>query len=57
MNRDGFDDLVVGAHYYDGGKTNEGGAFVYLGDPRPVFELAFRFIEDHLRHHARVLGV
>jgi len=31
VNGDGFDDVVVGAHEYDHGQTNEGGAFAYLG--------------------------
>jgi hypothetical protein len=31
LNRDGYDDLVVGARNYDNGQSNEGAAFVYLG--------------------------
>ncbi|HQO21285.1 MAG TPA: FG-GAP-like repeat-containing protein [Acidobacteriota bacterium] len=31
VNGDGYGDLVVGAPYYDGGQTNEGRAFLYLG--------------------------
>lgn len=31
VNGDGFEDLVVGAPYYDGTLSNEGGVFVYLG--------------------------
>jgi hypothetical protein len=31
VNGDGFDDVLVGAHRYDGGQSNEGAAFLYLG--------------------------
>jgi MYXO-CTERM domain-containing protein len=31
VNGDGFDDVIVGAHLYDNGQTDEGGAFVYHG--------------------------
>ncbi|MCB9686157.1 MAG: FG-GAP repeat protein [Alphaproteobacteria bacterium] len=31
VNGDGYDDVVVGAHFYDHGQTDEGAAFVYLG--------------------------
>ncbi len=31
VNGDGFADVIVGAHFYDNGHTNEGRAFVYLG--------------------------
>ncbi len=31
VNNDGYDDVIVGAPYYDNGQTNEGRAFVYLG--------------------------
>lgn len=33
VNRDGYADVVVGAHFYDSGETNEGRVFVYLGSP------------------------
>ena len=32
LNGDGYDDVVVGARYFESGEANEGGAFVYLGD-------------------------
>lgn len=32
VNGDGFGDVVVGAPFYDGGETEEGRAFVFLGD-------------------------
>ena len=31
INGDGYDDLIVGAPYYDNGEEREGAAFVYLG--------------------------
>jgi hypothetical protein len=31
VNRDGYDDVIVGAHNYDAGETGEGAAFVFLG--------------------------
>ena len=33
VDGDGFDDLIVGAHLYDRGQTDEGAAFVFLGSP------------------------
>ncbi len=33
VNRDGYADVVIGAHFYDNGETNEGRIFVYLGSP------------------------
>lgn len=31
VNGDGYSDVLVGAPYYDGGQTDEGAAFLYLG--------------------------
>ncbi len=31
VNGDGFSDVIVGAHLYDNGQSNEGRAYVYLG--------------------------
>jgi hypothetical protein len=31
VNGDGFDDVIVGAPWYDAGQTDEGAAFVFLG--------------------------
>jgi len=33
VNGDGFCDVAVGAPFYDGGESNEGAVFVYLGSP------------------------
>jgi MYXO-CTERM domain-containing protein len=32
VNNDGYDDVIVGANLYDNGTSNEGSAFVYLGN-------------------------
>jgi len=31
VNGDGFDDVIVGAKFYDNGESNEGAAFIYYG--------------------------
>ncbi|MEO0216562.1 MAG: FG-GAP-like repeat-containing protein [candidate division WOR-3 bacterium] len=31
VNGDGYSDVIIGAHYYDGGQTNEGRVYVYHG--------------------------
>jgi hypothetical protein len=31
VNKDGYADIAVGAHFFDNGETNEGRVFVYLG--------------------------
>ncbi|MBN1677759.1 MAG: FG-GAP repeat protein [Candidatus Thermoplasmatota archaeon] len=31
VNNDGYDDVIIGAYYYDNGEDNEGSAFLYLG--------------------------
>ena len=36
MNGDGYDDVIVGAAYYDAGEVNEGAAFVFLGSASGV---------------------
>ncbi len=33
VNQDGFDDVLVGAHWYDGGFPNSGAVFAYYGGP------------------------
>ena len=33
VNGDGYDDVVIGAPYYDGGLTDAGAAFIYHGSP------------------------
>ncbi len=36
VNGDGYDDLIVGSAGYDGGQTDEGAAFVFLGGPEGI---------------------
>ncbi|MCF0061843.1 FG-GAP-like repeat-containing protein [Dyadobacter chenwenxiniae] len=36
VNGDGFDDVIVGAPFYDNGANNEGVAFVYMSDDNGV---------------------
>lgn len=36
VDGDGFADVVVGAHQFDAGETNEGAAFVFLGSRRGI---------------------
>ena len=36
VNGDGYDDVIVGAYYYDAGQTREGAAFVFLGSASGV---------------------
>ncbi|MCX7995130.1 MAG: FG-GAP-like repeat-containing protein [candidate division WOR-3 bacterium] len=36
VNGDGYSDIIVGAHYYDNGETNEGAAFIYHGSATGV---------------------
>jgi hypothetical protein len=33
VNGDGFDDVIIGAHWYDNGQFDEGGIFIYYGSP------------------------
>jgi hypothetical protein len=33
VNGDGYSDVIIGAHLYDNGQTNEGKVFVYHGSP------------------------
>jgi FG-GAP-like repeat/FG-GAP repeat len=37
VNADGYDDVIVGAPFYDGGEVDEGAAFLYLGSPHGPF--------------------
>ncbi len=36
VNGDGYDDIVIGAYYYDNGETDEGVAFVHFGSPSGI---------------------
>lgn len=43
VNGDGYSDVIVGAPNYDKGQDNEGGAFVYKGDPSGLTLTAVTF--------------
>lgn len=50
VNGDGFDDVIVGANWFDNGEPDEGAAFVFLGGAnglRPVFNWR---VESNLAH-------
>ncbi len=36
VNGDGYDDVIVGAPFYDAGQVDEGAAFVFLGGPAGI---------------------
>jgi hypothetical protein len=36
VNKDGYSDILIGAPYHDGGQTDEGAVFVYLGSPAGI---------------------
>lgn len=36
VNGDGYDDVIVGAFWYDHGETDEGAAFIFLGGPTGI---------------------
>ena len=42
VNRDGYDDVVVGDVYYDGGESGEGAAFIFYGSASgiPSFDIS-----------------
>jgi hypothetical protein len=51
VNGDGYDDLIVGAFWYDDPLTNEGRAFLFYGSPqsaRPALSLALPSLEATL---------
>ena len=38
VNGDGYDDVIVGAPYYDQGEADEGSAFAFLGSASGVIQ-------------------
>ena len=46
VNGDGYSDVIVGAHYYDNGESNEGAAFVYLGGSTGIIATASAMMES-----------
>ncbi len=62
VNADGFADLLVSAHAQDGGGTNLGRAYVYLGGPgglaaTPAIELAAPDAQDNQQFGFPLTGV
>ncbi|MCE7060500.1 FG-GAP-like repeat-containing protein [Dyadobacter sp. CY343] len=47
INKDGFSDIIVGAHMYDKGQTNEGAAFVYYGSAQGINKVASLVLESN----------
>jgi hypothetical protein len=47
VNGDGYSDVIVGAHLYDNGQTNEGAAFVYQGSASGVGFTALAILESN----------
>jgi hypothetical protein len=47
VNGDGYSDVIVGAHYYDGGLSDEGAAFVYHGSAAGINTTAAAFVESN----------
>ena len=47
VNRDGFADVIVGAHLYDNGQTNEGRVFIHRGSSTGVAVAAAVTLESN----------
>ncbi|MCX8019315.1 MAG: FG-GAP-like repeat-containing protein [Chitinophagaceae bacterium] len=47
VNGDGYNDIIIGAEYYDNGQNNEGRAFIYHGSPSGINSGNFYFIESN----------
>ncbi len=47
VNGDGYSDVIVGAHLYDNGQTNEGAAFVYHGAAGGISTIAPTRVESN----------
>jgi hypothetical protein len=41
VNKDGYADVIIGAHYFDNGETNEGRVFIYLGSASGLSKTPF----------------
>ncbi len=46
VNGDGYSDVIVGAHFYDNGQTNEGAAFVYHGSASGISNTAAAMVQS-----------
>jgi hypothetical protein len=47
VNGDGYSDVIVGAHYYENGQSNEGAAFVYHGSSSGLSTTASTQLEEN----------
>lgn len=47
VDNDGYDDLIIGAHYYENGQIEEGAAFVYYGSSGGINTTAGDTIESN----------
>lgn len=47
INKDGFSDIIIGAHMYDKGQSNEGAAFVYYGSAQGINKVASLILESN----------
>jgi hypothetical protein len=61
VNGDGYDDVIIGAPYYDNGQTNEGAAFIYHGSASGLSTTAGWIAESdqadaHLGHSVGAAG-
>ncbi|MEW5986820.1 MAG: VCBS repeat-containing protein [Chloroflexota bacterium] len=50
VNGDGYDDVIVGAYYYDNGEEDEGRAFVYYGSAEGLSTEADWYTESNQAH-------
>ncbi|MBN1575849.1 MAG: FG-GAP repeat protein [Chitinispirillaceae bacterium] len=49
VNGDGYDDVIIGANWYDNGETDEGAAFVYHGDAAGLDTIPGALLESDQR--------
>ena len=47
VNGDGYSDVIVGAHNYDNGESNEGAAFIYHGSASGISPVANTMLESN----------
>jgi len=47
VNKDGYDDVIVGALWYDNGQTNEGRAYIYYGSARGLQKTPAWIVESN----------
>jgi len=47
VNGDGYDDVIVGAEYYDNNQTNEGAAYAYYGSATGLSEYSLWYVESN----------